>query len=76
MGRMIVRDESPRAFPGPDSTGYVDQGMTLRDWFAGMALQGLLGLVNPRVSYEHGTKTVARDAYMFADAMLAAREAQ
>jgi hypothetical protein len=45
-----------------------DPGMTLRDWFAGQALQGLLA----------STKTsdglaIAKDAYILADAMLRAR---
>ena len=43
-------------------------GMNLRDWFAGMALQGLLA----------GTKTndalvIAKDAYIIANAMIAER---
>lgn len=43
--------------------------MTLREWYAGMALQGLLA----------GTKTsdgqaIVKDAYALADAMMAKRE--
>ena len=46
-------------------------GMTLRDWFAGMALQG--GLSNP--GFGGGTEEGwAREAYRFADAMIAERE--
>lgn len=47
-------------------------GMSLRDWFAGHALAGLLGNTN-----RDGTSAqFARDAYRAADAMLAARDAE
>lgn len=42
-------------------------GMSLRDWFAGMALQGILS-ANYNVD-----QTVAREAYASADAMIAER---
>lgn len=46
-------------------------GMTLRDWFAGMALQGLLSL---QTVYENRPdKDVATHAYSAADAMISAR---
>jgi len=46
-------------------------GLTLRDWFAGMALQGM----NAKPSWDKGTtKAIAREAYSMADAMLAARK--
>ena len=44
-------------------------GMSLRDWFAGMALQGLLaGRANIKFSAD------AQKAYEIADAMIAERE--
>lgn len=44
----------------------------LRDWFAGLAMQGLLA-----DSSIHGTHAeIASNAYGFADAMLKAREAK
>jgi hypothetical protein len=52
---------------------YGSQGMTLRDYFAAKAMQGLLaGLL----AYGHDIMwdEVAKDAYRQADAMLAARE--
>jgi hypothetical protein len=63
---------------GPVTTGVISAStalppmaahMTLRDWFAGMAMQGLLA----------GTKTsdgqaIVKDAYALADAMMAKRE--
>ncbi len=44
-------------------------GMTLRDWFAGLAMQALL----TRIQMSGAER--ARDAYIVADAMLEAREA-
>lgn len=44
--------------------------MSLRDWFAGMALSGLLA--HPHPSATTGVE-FARDAYYAADAMLAHR---
>jgi hypothetical protein len=49
----------------------VEGGLTIRDWFAGMALQGM----NAMPSWDKGTtKEIAREAYSIADAMLAARK--
>jgi hypothetical protein len=45
-----------------------DQGMNLRDWFAG---QALMGLVN---QYHPDKDAKSELAYEYADAMLAARE--
>lgn len=45
-------------------------GMTLRDYFAGQALTGLLAVPNGPQS---GPDMYARDAYTVADAMLAER---
>jgi hypothetical protein len=56
------------AFP---SEYYAEQGMTLRDYFAAAALQGLLvngHHKNVRYSY------IAQDAYKLADAMIEARK--
>ena len=52
-------------------------GMSLRDWFAGMALQGNLASQSIEVGYYDGIecwKKAASDAYKAADAMLAARK--
>ena len=49
------------------------QGMSLRDWFAGMALQGIMGnrsLVDTFSVHE----AMAKKSYFLADAMLAARK--
>lgn len=49
-------------------------GMTLRDWFAGMALQGLLAHVIGVQNANGSTIKYAERCYEYADAMLAARK--
>jgi hypothetical protein len=64
------------AFPSHGSMGEVAQeGMTLRDYFAAKAMQGICAGVFPIVKEEDPLPTVARAAYAQADAMLKAREA-
>lgn len=60
-------DNSGTAFP------YEDGGMTLRDYFAAKAMQGMLANHHPYQASDE--KMFARDAYVMADAMLEAREA-
>jgi len=66
------KDDGGQAFPrggydGPDRQSLSVEGMTLRDWFAGQALQGML-------ANEGARKTTllqdAEDAYDYADAMI------
>lgn len=70
------KPKNPPAFPVPnyvnaDGETFASSptGMTLRDYFASSALQGLLMLPidSPKDDY-------AKDAYSFADAMLKARQ--
>jgi hypothetical protein len=66
-----IRDGGP-AFPVDHNlrTGYrQDEGMTLRDWFAGQALAGMLARGNMLAV------SGAEAAYQYADAMLAERGA-
>lgn len=56
------------AFPAMTPGGYCTPGMTLRDYFAGQALAGLL------VNGSYYSKDAAEESYSYADAMLAARE--
>lgn len=50
-------------------------GMSLRDWFAGMVLQGLLQYNEQTVEPEDGwIKGNARIAYEYADAMIVERD--
>ena len=49
------------------------KGMTLRDYFAAKAMQGILAGTHPIVKETEPLPTVARVAYAQADAMLKAR---
>lgn len=55
-------------------------GMTIRDWFAGMALQGMIASESdgngmmPPYSKDNWYPLTAERAYQFADAMLKERE--
>jgi len=73
------------AFPAPNSANANGQeGMTLRDWFAGKALEGELASssteMSCRATSEAATRAgrtveshIALNCYKLADAMLAAR---
>lgn len=74
-----VKHDNPPAFPfatpyPPDERGmtYGVTGMSLRDWFAGKALQGYLA---GRCWEDHSTdyENVWSEAYKLADYMLAQR---
>lgn len=73
--------ENPPAFPALFQTNRNDNGMTLRDWFAGQALNGCIANALKIVELGGGNKIkdagvmVATEAYAYADAMLAARKA-
>lgn len=67
-------DDGGPAFPVPANQEY--SGMTLRDWFAGMAMQGLLAAnaqCHDAVTDKNVDAVIAREAYLSADAMLAER---
>ena len=61
------------AFPTPVGVQHND-GMTLRDYFAAAALQGLLASIQPNQLWSGDD--VAITCYRTADAMLKAREAK
>jgi hypothetical protein len=64
-----------KAFPNPHLTN--ETGMTLRDYFAAMALQGLLSSIGEWTAGTKGLEfsdTVAEDAYWIADSMMEARK--
>lgn len=70
MSTPTPNDGGP-AFPlqsiGPEfQHGYC--GMTLRDWFAGVALQGVIV-----ANYQENWNSASAESYKYADAMIAAR---
>ena len=72
---MTDKPDNPPAFPRADDTVYAgEMGMTLRDYFAGQALIGIIPLIwespVPQSAYEGVS---AQAAYEYADAMLAKR---
>lgn len=71
----MANDSGGPAFPVPGDQQFAAlNGMTLRDWFAGQALAGVLSgyWANPEVSgFSHSD--FANEAYLHADAMLAER---
>ena len=56
-----------------DGVGVVhaQEGMSLRDWFAGMAVQGLMA--HPKIGNSASSEKIADYAWEQADAMIAAR---
>lgn len=77
---MIEKNDGGSAFPvhgghpGDDPRNQIlGGGMSLRDWFAGQALAGIMA--NPKSWLDDDKVLRAGDAaYRYADAMLAARE--
>jgi hypothetical protein len=69
---MTRKYDGGPAFPPMHNPDTHQSGMSLRDWFAGQALAGLLA--DPNVL--GGAPEVANTAYRFADAMLEARAAE
>ena len=78
----MVKDNSGQAFPSshhkndPRNPGWIGEGMTLRQWYAGQALIGFLSLGKDFID-EKGkverlrSKSVSRACYVYADAMIA-----
>ena len=69
------------AFPSPPSqhsNGFYStgEGMTLRDYFAAAALQGIISDASVLASLKKDGELISRSAYAFADAMLKAKEAK
>jgi len=65
-----MTDKTTRAFPSKDMPYSADdnKGMTLRDYFAAKAMQGIYARVNWQCA------DVAQRAYELADAMMEARK--
>lgn len=81
--KMTDKDNGGPAFPGSKSKSWHDgiqnreavtyyNGMSLRDWYAGMALQGLLsGQYKDNGAYN--LVGIPQEAFLIADAMIEAR---
>jgi hypothetical protein len=71
MSEQQINDGGP-AFPTLDNTEHWRHlGLSLRDYFAAAALQGLMAQVKPE---DHWAEYRAKWSYEVADAMLKARE--
>ena len=69
----MAKDKIMLAFPSVgEQARHLELGMTLRDWFAGQALGGLV-ITLAAERNEHPMASVAAMAYEIADAMLARR---
>lgn len=78
---MNAKDTGGSAFPTPEMptsdfrfTVIPQPGMTLRDWFAGKAMQGMFANGELTERSDWSPRTAAFAAYAIADAMLAARK--
>ena len=75
----MAHSQTDPAFPRPMSGDQLwrddgSTGMTLLDWLAGMALQGIVaGTLASEPRSEIQTAYAAREAYAFAEAMIAER---
>jgi len=79
MSTENKKPSNPRAFPFLDSEmNVLEQGMTLRDYFANSAMQGLLssyvGSSDVYKDISYNAKSIASHSYHLADAMLKQRE--
>jgi hypothetical protein len=63
-----MADYSKPAFPPNLSSP--ESGMTLREWYAGMAMQGLIARGDHDIHKVKGVGSLAKHAFEFADAMI------
>ncbi len=76
----MTKNDAGSAFPHVDiSNTYGSEGMSLRDWFAGMAMQSLAGRINAACAEDNGdpieaARMIAEFSYLQADSMLAERD--
>lgn len=73
---MTTKEDGGLAFPGKNRYGDNEEGMSLRDWFAGIAIPEMIQ-VERQASGDEGEykpSRIANWAYEVADAMLEARK--
>ena len=69
----MTKKDGGQAFPRPTYSGSADKdGMSLRDWFAGQSLNGLLA--SAFIKTDTGSEGFAKIAYGMADALIAERD--
>ena len=67
---MSAKPDGGPAFPCHDRHHQLCyQGMTLRQWYAGMALQGILS--NPKRHGQESIQVYIKDSFKMSDAMIA-----
>lgn len=69
-----MKPDGGPAFPIADSRDKWMQGMSLRDWFAGMAVEGLMANSKWAAVETPWPEYAAKEAYEIADAMLKERD--
>ena len=67
----MSKTEKVFAFPVTDNVNGGEEGMELRDWFAGMAMQGMLSADTDNVA---PSLELVKAAYEYADQMLEERK--
>lgn len=69
----MAKNHGGPAFPvaGHERKAHFVYGMTLRDWYAGMAMQGMQS--NP-IYDNNSSSQLAQQAHVMADAMIKARD--
>jgi hypothetical protein len=71
-GQPLRINDGERAYPVATESSVHQRGMSLRDHFAGLAVQGLCSASDGRAT--RVPSIIADEAYRIADAMLARRE--
>lgn len=74
----LARKHNPAAFPTP-AHNLTNDGMTLRDYFAAKAMQGMIAGANEEIieyldNLDDPMTNLATASYLMADAMLKARK--
>lgn len=71
---MSKKPDGGPAFPNMPEICHGNEGMSLRDWFAGQAVVGMMAAKVAQATSNTAAQILAKSAYLLADAMLAERE--